>query len=74
MEPPPGLVSQGGDPLRPWHRWEGAKHARAGWCDRHPVDDDLAPANLDAMPPEQVEEVGGYDAVVLAARCTPAIG
>ena len=45
-----------------------------GWCDRHPVDNDRAPANLDAMPPEQVEEVGGYDAVVLAARCTPAIG
>jgi hypothetical protein len=46
-----GLVSNGGDPLRPQHRWKSTKHAgqAPGRHHRHALTDDLAPGNLGAV-------------------------
>jgi hypothetical protein len=51
VEANPGPVGQAGDLLGPEHSRQLAKHAwqAPGWHDRHPVDDDLAPGDLDAV-------------------------
>jgi hypothetical protein len=47
----PGPVGQVGDPLGPQHHRESAQHAwqAPGWHDRYPVNDDLAPGDLEAV-------------------------